>query len=69
MLPESDRARVEPVFPDEAGELVARALAEDLGSGDVTAEATIPADARARASIVQKAPGLIYGLGYAEVAF
>jgi nicotinate-nucleotide pyrophosphorylase (carboxylating) len=43
-------------------ELVARALAEDLGDGDVTSEATVPADARARARIVQKAPGVASGL-------
>src|SRR3954454_6337405 len=43
-------------------ELVAGALAEDLGSGDVTSEATVPAEARGRARIVQKAPGAVYGL-------
>ncbi len=48
---------------DEAlKEIVARALAEDLGEGDVTSEATVPAGARARARIVQKAPGVVYGL-------
>lgn len=50
-------------------ELVARALAEDVGAGDVTSEATVPADARARARIVQKAPGVVYGLDLAERAF
>jgi nicotinate-nucleotide pyrophosphorylase len=40
---------------DELDVLAARALAEDLGAGDVTAEATVPAGARARAQIVQKA--------------
>lgn len=43
--------------------LVARALAEDLGSGDVTAEATVPEEARGRARIVQKEPGAVFGLG------
>jgi nicotinate-nucleotide pyrophosphorylase (carboxylating) len=43
-------------------ETVARALAEDLGGGDVTSEATVPAQARARARIVQKAPGVVFGL-------
>jgi len=47
---------------DSLQELVARALAEDVGSGDVTAEATVPASARARARIVQKAPGVAFGL-------
>jgi nicotinate-nucleotide pyrophosphorylase (carboxylating) len=44
-------------------ELVARALAEDIGSGDVTSEATVPEEARGRARIVQKQPGVVYGLG------
>jgi nicotinate-nucleotide pyrophosphorylase (carboxylating) len=43
-------------------EIVARALAEDVGDGDVTTAATVPEDARARATIAQKAPGVIYGL-------
>jgi nicotinate-nucleotide pyrophosphorylase (carboxylating) len=43
-------------------ETVARALAEDLGSGDVTSEATVPEEARARARVVQKEPGLVFGL-------
>jgi len=41
---------------------VARALAEDLGGGDVTSESTVPAEARARARIVQKEPGAVFGL-------
>jgi nicotinate-nucleotide pyrophosphorylase (carboxylating) len=44
-------------------DVVARALAEDIGAGDVTAEATIPERARGRARIVQKQPGVIFGLG------
>ncbi len=44
-------------------DLVAHALAEDVGGGDVTSEATVPAEARARARIVQKQPGVVYGLG------
>ena len=43
-------------------EVVARALAEDVGAGDVTTEATVPADARARARIVQKQSGVAFGL-------
>jgi len=43
-------------------QLVARALAEDVGSGDLTTESTVPADARAGARIVQKAPGVVSGL-------
>ena len=50
-------------------ELVRAALLEDVGSGDVTTQATVAADARARATITQKAPGAIYGLDAAEEAF
>ena len=47
---------------EELSELVARALAEDLGDGDVTGEATVPAERTASARIVQKAPGVVFGL-------
>ena len=50
-------------------ELVSHALAEDVGPGDVTTDATVPTDARARARIVQKAPGAIFGLDVAEAVF
>jgi nicotinate-nucleotide pyrophosphorylase (carboxylating) len=54
---------------DDLTALVQRALAEDVGSGDVTTLATVSADARARALITQKAPGAIYGLEAAERTF
>jgi nicotinate-nucleotide pyrophosphorylase (carboxylating) len=50
-------------------DVVARALAEDLGDGDVTTTATVGPDTRARAVIRQKAPGVIYGLAVAEDVF
>jgi nicotinate-nucleotide pyrophosphorylase (carboxylating) len=50
-------------------EIVSRALAEDLGDGDVTTAATVPAEARASALITQKAPGIVFGLEVAEAAF
>jgi nicotinate-nucleotide pyrophosphorylase (carboxylating) len=50
-------------------ELVRRAVAEDVGSGDVTTSATVDPAARARATITQKAPGVIYGLEVAEATF
>jgi nicotinate-nucleotide pyrophosphorylase (carboxylating) len=49
-------------------EIVARALAEDLGAGDITSAAVVPAEARARARIVQKQPGVVFGLSAAEEA-
>jgi nicotinate-nucleotide pyrophosphorylase (carboxylating) len=50
-------------------EIVRAALAEDVGSGDATTLATVGATARARATITQKAPGVVFGLDAAERAF
>jgi nicotinate-nucleotide pyrophosphorylase (carboxylating) len=49
--------------------LVQIALAEDIGSGDITSEATIPADRRARATLVAKSSGVICGLPVAALVF
>ncbi len=54
---------------DELTELARRALAEDVGAGDVTTSATVATDARARALIAQKAPGTIFGLDAVEACF
>jgi nicotinate-nucleotide pyrophosphorylase (carboxylating) len=50
-------------------DVIERALSEDVGAGDATSEATVPAGLRARATITQKAPGVISGLGVAEAVF
>jgi nicotinate-nucleotide pyrophosphorylase (carboxylating) len=50
-------------------DLIDRALAEDVGDGDVTTEATVGAGARARATITQKGAGVISGLDVAEAVF
>jgi nicotinate-nucleotide pyrophosphorylase (carboxylating) len=55
--------------PFELRELVARAMAEDLGAGDITSSAVVPADATARARLVQKQPGVVFGFDAAEEAF
>ena len=49
-------------------EIVRRALAEDVGPGDVTTAATVPGDARARARIVQKQAGVAFGFEVVEEA-
>jgi nicotinate-nucleotide pyrophosphorylase (carboxylating) len=51
------------------GDAVARALSEDIGHGDLTSESTVPSEARARALITQKAPGVMFGLEVAVEAF
>ena len=50
-------------------EAVQRALAEDVGPGDVTTQATVRAGARCRAEIVAKADGVLAGLPVAEAVF
>jgi nicotinate-nucleotide pyrophosphorylase (carboxylating) len=50
-------------------DIVSRALAEDLGDGDATSNATVDETARARATVTQKAPGVLFGLDVAEEAF
>ena len=50
-------------------DLVERALAEDLGTGDITARAILPPDARASARIVQKQAGVMFGLDALEEVF
>jgi len=50
-------------------DLVARALTEDVGAGDVTAEATVPPGTRATARITLKAHGLLSGFAPAELTF
>jgi nicotinate-nucleotide pyrophosphorylase (carboxylating) len=49
--------------------VVRAALAEDVGSGDATTDATVEAAARARATITQKADGVLFGLDGAQAAF
>lgn len=48
---------------------VRHALAEDIGSGDVTTDAIVPENGETSASIVAKQAGIIAGLDVAEAAF
>jgi nicotinate-nucleotide pyrophosphorylase (carboxylating) len=50
-------------------ELVKRALAEDIGAGDITGEATVDRELAALAQIKAKAPGVLAGLRIAEAVF
>ena len=47
---------------------VRRALAEDIGSGDITA-ALIPADRQARATIISREPAVLCGTAWADEVF
>lgn len=59
------------VFPAsaEVQAIIDLALAEDVGRGDITTEATVPRGARATAEIIQKAPGVLCGLPVVEAVF
>ena len=62
MLAPLPRVLIEP--------LVAAALREDLGrAGDLTTDAIVPADARARLTIRARQPGVVAGLDLARLAF
>ena len=50
-------------------DVIGRALAEDLGAGDLTTRAVVPKSAQARARIEQRAPGVVAGLGVAQAVF
>lgn len=50
-------------------ELIDRALAEDVGAGDVTTGAVVPEETLARGRIDQKAEGAVAGLRVAEAVF
>jgi nicotinate-nucleotide pyrophosphorylase (carboxylating) len=53
----------------EVQDAVQRALAEDLGPGDVTTLAVVPATARAQARLVARQPLVVAGLAFAVAAF
>ncbi|MFI5079008.1 MAG: nicotinate-nucleotide diphosphorylase, partial [Vicinamibacteria bacterium] len=58
-----------PLDPANFRESVRRALAEDFGWGDVTTDATVPAEARGRGTFLAKAPCVVAGLDVAAEVF
>jgi nicotinate-nucleotide pyrophosphorylase (carboxylating) len=57
------------VAVDTVERLAYAALAEDVGEGDVTTDATIDADASGEAELVLREPGVVCGLDVAEAVF
>ena len=55
--------------PEAYRDLVQRALAEDLGQGDLTSAVTVGADLQARGQILAKAPLVVAGLDVAAEVF
>jgi len=54
---------------DHVEKLIDLALAEDIGSGDVTSEYFVPADVQAKAMMLVKAVGVVAGLEVAQYVF
>ena len=57
------------VATDTIERAVLAALAEDVGAGDVTTDATVPDDAVGTAELLLKEPGVVCGLRAAESTF
>ena len=57
------------VATDTLERAVLAALAEDIGAGDVTTEATVPENALGTAELLVKEPGVVCGLRAAESTF
>ena len=57
------------VATDTLERIVHAALAEDIGAGDVTTEATVSADAVGAAELIVKEAGVVCGLRVAEATF
>ncbi len=54
---------------EDIDRVVEAALAEDVGSGDATTLALVPADARCRAELLLEEPGVVCGVPIAEAVF
>ena len=57
-----------PKLPDDVSETVRRALAEDVGPGDLTA-ALIPADARAETQVIAREDAVLCGTAWFDEVF
>ena len=55
-----------PDLPAEISQYISRALEEDIGSGDVTTDTIVPANASLRGRIVAKEDGVVAGLEIAR---
>jgi nicotinate-nucleotide pyrophosphorylase (carboxylating) len=60
---------MEPLTSEEIRAAIEASLAEDVGAGDVTTLATVPANAQAAAVIAAREPLVVAGLGFAMQAF
>ncbi len=61
--------QLESIELDAITRVIEQALAEDIGSGDVTSAGTIPEDATCTARIVVKEPGIVAGIPVVHAVF
>ena len=57
-----------PALPDDIAQVVQNALAEDIGSGDITA-ALIPADAQSTAQVISREDAIVCGTAWFNEVF
>lgn len=67
----SSGARAKPLLPEpnDIDAIIRNALAEDVGSGDVTTLNTVPGDAILRGTLLVKADGVVAGLSVFQRVF
>ncbi|RMH68437.1 MAG: carboxylating nicotinate-nucleotide diphosphorylase [Gemmatimonadetes bacterium] len=53
----------------ELQQIIQRALDEDIQTGDITTNSTVPANMRAKGQFIAKAPGIIAGLTVVQLTF
>jgi len=54
---------------EDVDRVVASALGEDIGTGDATTDVLVPPDARCRAQLLLKEPGVLCGIPFAAAVF
>lgn len=59
----------EAQFQNELNSLIANAIKEDVGAGDYSSLACIPADAQGKAKLLVKEDGIIAGVAFAKMIF
>ena len=57
------------LYENQLNTLIDLALEEDIGGGDITSETLIPADLRAKTTLLAKADGVLAGVDLAKLVF
>lgn len=57
------------IDPRQLNDLIARALAEDVGTGDITTQSTVPQETVITGKFIAKSPGVLCGTTVAKAVF